>query len=110
MARSFNPSNRQPASQNDDRIRVMKTASNRPLLDGVDSIAVPEEIDGDPRAHSPALRKSLAQSRQPAAIQRSFRDGPVVESDLCGTGVKRCIGLVAERSAVRSPPDSSGPD
>ena len=30
FARSFNPKNRQPASQNDDRIRVIKTASNRP--------------------------------------------------------------------------------
>ena len=41
VARSFNPRNRQPANQNDDRMRVTTAASNRPLMDGVNSMVAP---------------------------------------------------------------------
>ena len=65
----------------------MKTASNRPLMDGVDSVAVPEEMRR-------RLRGALACAVEDSGAESATRGdstfvscGPAVESDLCGTGV-----------------------
>ena len=87
VAKSFNPNNRQPASQNDDRIRMMKPASNSPLMDGVNSIAVPEDMDGVPGAHSPAPSEDSGEVSATCGDSTFVSYASVVESRLCETAV-----------------------
>ena len=109
VASSFNPSSKQPASQIDERIRVMNWASSRRLPGSGDCVVFLEETDGgstaaltcgseDHGAGSTARGDSTLGSNADGS-----RDRPVLNR-------RNFAFSRASRSAVHSPPHSSRPD